>query len=125
MSYELKIDEKDRVVGRFISSVRKALFMAAFDNENHKKATQQSIATKLGVHRSVINRMLRGGNITLKSAAEIAWALGKAPKFSLEDQTKSLAQKNWVQNTGSINNEIKITPQTRSFGETRSSNVLL
>ncbi len=84
MSYELKISEKDRVAGRFISSVRKSLFMAVFDHNGRSRMSQQFVANKLGVHRSAINRILRGDrNLTLRSAAEIAWALGYKPNFSL------------------------------------------
>jgi transcriptional regulator with XRE-family HTH domain len=94
MSYELKISPKDRAVARFINGVRKALTLAAIDAKKRHKISQHSIAQKLGVNRSVINRQLRGeGNITLRSAAEIAWALGKVPTFSLEDQD-TLPQRN-------------------------------
>ena len=89
MSYELKINEKDRTAARFINSVRKKLFMAVFDAAGHKRTSQQAIATKLGINRSVVNRMLRGGNLTLRSVAELAWALGKTPQFSLEDEESS------------------------------------
>jgi transcriptional regulator with XRE-family HTH domain len=84
MSFELKINPKDRVAGRFIGSVRKALLKAAITEKEHNGITQQSIAEKLGVNRSVINRLLRGDtNLTLRSVAEIAWALGFEPVFEL------------------------------------------
>lgn len=107
MFYELKIDEKDRVAGRFISSVKKKLFMAAFDEAGKKKTTQQAIATKLGVNRSVINRMLRNGNITLRSVGEIAWALGKTPRFTLDDELGvNRIGSNWVRESGSAGSNI-------------------
>lgn len=84
MSYELKIDPKRRVAGRFIGNVRKALINAAVEEKTHRGLTQQKVADCLGVNRSVINRMLRGEvNLTLRSVAELAWSMGWEPRFSL------------------------------------------
>lgn len=85
MSYELKIDPKQRAAGRFIGSVRKALISAALNEKEKNGITQQEIANRLGVNRSVINRLLRGqGNLTLRTVAEIASVLGYVPKLVLE-----------------------------------------
>ncbi|MGH6761364.1 MAG: helix-turn-helix domain-containing protein [Phyllobacterium sp.] len=82
MSYKLRIPPKDRASGRFIALVRKALISAAMDE---KGVSQQSIANKLGVNRSVVNRLLRGeSNLTLRSIGELAWALEYKPSFKLE-----------------------------------------
>lgn len=72
MSFELALSLRERAGSRLIASVRKQLILAADDQH----ATQQSIADKLGVHRSVINRLLRGtANLTLRTLGELAWAL--------------------------------------------------
>ena len=85
MSFELKISPKDRAAGRFIGTVRKALIKAALDEKDRSGITQQAIAQKLNVNRSVVNRLLRGdSNLTLRSVAEIAWALELKPVFELE-----------------------------------------
>ncbi len=90
MSFELNVNPKDRVAGRFIGAVRRALIKAALEEKERTGASQQSIAAKLGVNRSVINRLLRGeANLTLRSVAEIAWALGRAPTFALQETPKS------------------------------------
>ena len=84
MSYDIKIDPKSRAAGRFIGQVRKALVSAAIEEKNETGVTQLQIASKVGVNRSVINRLLRGeANLTLRSVAEIAWALGWEPRFTL------------------------------------------
>lgn len=84
MSYELRIDEKQRAGSRFIAKVGKAITIAALDERQNSGITQQSIANKLNVNRSVINRWLRGGaNLTLRTLAEIAWALGFEIVFEL------------------------------------------
>lgn len=85
MSYKLKISPKERVSGRFLAQVRKALISTALS----EGASQQSIATKLDVNRSVINRLLRGDkNLTIRSIGELAWALDYKPTFSLEKKKK-------------------------------------
>lgn len=95
MSYELKIDPKSRAAGRFIGQVRKALVSAAIDEKKETKISQQQIASKLGVNRSVINRLLRGeANLTLRSVAEIAWALGWEPVFSLRRRSRTEPNRN-------------------------------
>ncbi|TIP70340.1 MAG: helix-turn-helix transcriptional regulator [Mesorhizobium sp.] len=89
MSYELKIDPKSRAAGRFIGQVRKELVSAAIAEKKETGVNQQQIATKLGVNRSVISRLLRGdANLTLRSIAEIAWAFGWEPKFTLQRKPK-------------------------------------
>ncbi|WP_161607329.1 helix-turn-helix domain-containing protein [Methyloferula stellata] len=74
----------DRAASRFIGNVRKALVSAAIDEKQNSGITQQGIAEKLGVNRSVINRLLRGdANLTLRSVAEIVWAIGWKIEFRL------------------------------------------
>jgi DNA-binding phage protein len=77
MSYELKISPRDRAGSRLVHSVHKQLVLAALDQKAETGVSQQQIAEKLGVNRSVINRLLRGtGNLTLRTLGEVAWALG-------------------------------------------------
>lgn len=88
MSFELKIDPKRRAAGRFIGTVRKALINAAINEKQARGLSQQKVADCLGVNRSVVNRMLRGDmNLTLRSVAELAWAMGWKPQFSMEKVT--------------------------------------
>jgi transcriptional regulator with XRE-family HTH domain len=69
---------------RFIGRVRSELQRALVAEKAAHKITQQQIATKLGVNRSVINRQLLGKeNMTLRSVAELAWALGWEIRFEL------------------------------------------
>lgn len=89
MSYELKIDPRKRAAGRFIGKVRKALISAAVDEKKSSGLTQQQVASAIGVNKSVINRLLRGNaNLTLRSVAEIAWAMGWDPDFTLKKRVQ-------------------------------------
>ena len=83
-SFMFDIGEKARKAARFIWHVRSELQRALIAEKATRKLTQQAIADQLGVNRSVINRQLMGEeNLTLRSVAEIAWALGWEPVFEL------------------------------------------
>jgi plasmid maintenance system antidote protein VapI len=78
------IGERPRKVSRFISHVRSELQSALIGEKKVRKLTQQAIAKMLGVNRSVINRQFVGTeNLTLRSVADLAWALGYDIDFKL------------------------------------------
>jgi predicted XRE-type DNA-binding protein len=78
------IGERPRTASRFISHVRSELQGALIKEKKKRKLTQQAIAKILGVNRSVINRQFVGTeNLTLRSVAELAWALGYDVDFKL------------------------------------------
>lgn len=86
-SYVFDIGEKDRKASRFIGHVRTELQKALVAEKAERKITQQQIANQIGVNRSVINRQLMGTeNLTLRSVAELAWALGWEIDFTLRKQ---------------------------------------
>jgi plasmid maintenance system antidote protein VapI len=69
-----------------VSLVRRALQKAFAEEHRSSGMTQTDIANAIGVHRSVINRELRGQkDITLSRVAELAWALRRKPRFELEE----------------------------------------
>ena len=71
------VSPRDRAGGRLVHSVHKQLVLAAMDEKAAAGVSQQEIAEKLGVNRSVVNRLLRGtGNLTIRTLGEVAWALG-------------------------------------------------
>lgn len=48
--------------------------------------TQTSLAEKLGVHRSTVNKRLSGArNLTLETVADLIWALGQDVKVEIFD----------------------------------------
>ena len=78
------IGERPRTVSRFISHVRSELQGALIKEKKSRKLTQQAIAKMLGVNRSVINRQFVGTeNLTLRSVADLAWAMGYDVDFML------------------------------------------
>jgi DNA-binding phage protein len=84
------INEKSREASRFLSHVRDEIQRAFIEEKRDNKLTQQAVAEKLGVNRSVINRQLKGEeNLTLRTVAELAWAMGWKPKFELVRRRRS------------------------------------
>jgi transcriptional regulator with XRE-family HTH domain len=82
-SYLYDIGEKERAGSRFIAHVRREVQGAFLHERKSRKLTQQQIATKLGINRSVVNRQLGGlENMTLRSVAELLWAMGWEPEFT-------------------------------------------
>jgi transcriptional regulator with XRE-family HTH domain len=95
VSYQLKIDPKKRTAGRFIGRVRDELIKAFLAEKADHKVTQEKIAKALGVHRSVVNRYLKdGSNLTLRSVAELAWALDREVVFELRKPSVSFGMNN-------------------------------
>jgi transcriptional regulator with XRE-family HTH domain len=64
--------------------VRRAIQQALIEEFKSRGLTQAQIARELGVHRSVINKEIRGeGNLTLTRIGELAHVLGRKPMFDL------------------------------------------
>ena len=89
-SFQISITPSKRVATRFIGGVRRKV-LHALEEENKKSGLKQTdIARAIGVHRSVINRELRGKkDLTLGRLAELAWAMGRTPFFALMESTQS------------------------------------
>src|SRR5688572_13872856 len=70
------IGARGRAVARFMGRVRREVQRAVAWEKQSRKLTQQQIADMIGINKSVINREILGGNLTLRRLAELAWALG-------------------------------------------------
>jgi len=86
MSFRISISPKDRTAGRFVSRVRRSIQKALAEEAQKNGLTQSDLARAIGVNRSVISREIRGyKDLSLSRVAELAWALGRRPVFSLEE----------------------------------------
>ena len=84
-SFQFDIGSRARNAGRFIGRVRLELLKALSERKKDEKLTQQELAKKLDVHRSLINRQLSGeSNLTLRSLADLAWAMNMEISFELK-----------------------------------------
>jgi len=80
MSYQMRNDERSRKAGRFVARVHKAIQQAVV----RSGLKQNEIATKLGLDRSIVNRRILGqSNLTLRTIADLAWALDHDLVFDL------------------------------------------
>lgn len=94
-SFQLTLSPSRRAAARFVTAVRRALLKALSEELQERGLTQSEIARVIGVHRSVINRELRGQkDITLSRVAELAYAMGRAPTFTLPALDDEFAKSN-------------------------------
>src|SRR5690349_21278019 len=92
-SLQITITPDKRAAARFVGKVRRAIQKAYIEEQRKSGVSQSDIARALGVHRSVINRELKGfKDLTLGRVAQLAWALGRAPTFSLEPKVEAAGQ---------------------------------
>lgn len=85
-SLQISISPDKRAAARFLGNVRRAIQKAYVEEQIKRGVSQSDIARALGVHRSVINRELKGfKDITLGRVAQLAWALGRKPTFHLDE----------------------------------------
>ena len=96
-SFDRKIDNRRQVFLALASSIEGQLRDAYAKKYEAKEETQASLARKLGVGRSVVNRRLRGHtNMTIESLADMAWALGHCIEVEISDPKVELANRKRV-----------------------------
>lgn len=86
MRFRFDIGGRARAASRLTGDVRSDLIRAILREKLATGLTQQQLAKKLGVSRSMLNRSLAGKEeLTLRSLADLAWALDKEVVFELRD----------------------------------------
>jgi len=89
-SFQITLSPSKRAAGRFVYRVRRALQKALAEEQERRGLNQSAVARAIGVHRSVVNRELRGGkDITLGRVAELAWALGRRAVLELPEESQA------------------------------------
>jgi transcriptional regulator with XRE-family HTH domain len=86
-SFQISITPNRRAAARFVTDVRRKI-LKALEEENKKRGLKQTdLARAINVHRSVINRELRGKkDMAIGRVAELGWALGRVPTFDLPER---------------------------------------
>ena len=83
--FHFDIGERARHAGRFIGRVRGELLRALSERKSEAGFSQQGLARKLDTERALINRQLSGeANLTLRSLADLAWAMDLEISFELK-----------------------------------------
>jgi hypothetical protein len=90
-SFRIAIEPNRRAAARFVGQVRRALQKAFVEEQQARGLTQAEIARELKVHRSVINRELKGfKDMTLGRVGELSWAMGRKASFSADELVQSV-----------------------------------
>lgn len=106
MSYQIKIDKRARQAAKVISKLQNRIQEMLVQSG----MTQQQVAERLGVDRSVINRRLSGkANLTARSIADFAYVFGKDVDLKFVDATKE-SLVNWVYSGPAENKTVHIRP---------------
>ena len=100
--FRFDIGARSRTAGRLMGRIRRELLRAVTE-EKQAGLTQQELARRLESGRSNINRQLSGeAEITLRSLADLAWALDREITFELRRPDEAAGQ--------------NILPQTSTIG---------
>lgn len=92
-SFHFDIGERARHAGRFIGRVRGELLRALSERKSERGFSQEALARKLDTKRSLINRQLSGeSNLTLRSLADLAWAMDLEISFELKKPASHAGQ---------------------------------
>ena len=101
--FHFDIGERARHAGRFIGRVRGELLRALSERKSEIGFSQQGLAQKLDTGRTLINRQLSGeANLTLRSLADLAWAMDMEISFELKKPTVRAGQNQPVATTTTI-----------------------
>lgn len=97
-SFHFDIGARARNAGRFIGRVRGELLRALSERKSEGGLSQEALARKLDTERSLINRQLSGeSNLTLRSLADLAWAMDLEISFELKKPAADAGQNQPIQ----------------------------
>lgn len=83
MSFQINLSDQSKASARFIRRVHREI-QKAFSSRSKAGLSQQDLAAKLGINRATINKRLLGqDNLTLRSIADLAWAMDSDIDFKI------------------------------------------
>ena len=92
-SYIVDVGPRSRAVSRFVARVRSEILTAISEERQVSAVNQHKLAEQLKKKRADINRQLTGeAPLTLRSIAELSWALGREINFELHKPATSAGQ---------------------------------
>jgi ribosome-binding protein aMBF1 (putative translation factor) len=112
--FRFDIHGRSRKAARLMGRVRRELLKAVME-ERQAGLTQQELARRLELRRSIVNRQLSGeSEITLRGLADLAWALDREVTVELHRPAVTTGQ-NIPPTTSTVSHQpIRIiTPKTR------------
>jgi hypothetical protein len=123
--YRLDIGARARTTGRFIGRVRSQLLQALVEERLTTGLTQQRLSETLEVPRGLLNRQLAGeADLTLRSVAELAWALNREVHIELRKPEITPGQNQPAAFTTLESGQPRVFGQANASGATvRASNI--
>lgn len=101
-SFRFDIGGRSRFAGRLLGQIRSELLRALAERKKESGLSQQKLAQKLDVDRGLINRQLAGEeHLTLRSLADIAWALDMEIRFEVREPWIAAGQ-NQISETSTV-----------------------
>jgi hypothetical protein len=106
--FNFNIGCRARNAGRFIGRVRNELLRALSEKKAESGFCQEALARKLDLERSLINRQFSGEeNLSLRSIADLAWAMGMEISFELKSPAANAGQNQPMMTSTVSHGEIK------------------
>jgi transcriptional regulator with XRE-family HTH domain len=88
-SFRTKIDARRQTFLVLVGEIERQLREAYDRKFRAREATQSSLANKLGINRSAVNRRLTGRtNMTIETLADMVWALDQSVSVKIFDPTE-------------------------------------
>jgi Helix-turn-helix len=120
-SFRTKVSQRRATYLRLVGQIEGQLREAYHRRFREKKITQSSLADKLGVGRSVVNRRLSGQrNMTIETIADMVWGLGHAIEVKIYDPSERMGA-NFPDPTTS-GGLVEITPDQIGPSDSRRGN---
>jgi transcriptional regulator with XRE-family HTH domain len=102
-SFHFDIGGRARHAGRFIGRVRSELLRALSERKTEGGFSQQALAERLDLERALVNRQLSGeANLSLRSLADLAWAMGMEISFELKQPATRAGQNQPTTTTSTV-----------------------
>jgi hypothetical protein len=106
--FHFDIGGRARNAGRFIGRVRNELLRALSEKKTESGICQQALARKLDIERALVNRQLSGEeNLSLRSLADLAWAMDMEISFELKSPAANAGQNQPIMTSTVSHGEIK------------------
>ncbi len=109
--FDFELDPKEEAAAILIGDAGDELQSALLRVKDRDGLTQQKLADRLGIDRATVNRCFSGHrNLTLRTIAEIAWALDHDVQLKLIDKNEEAVGCNFFRNEhrlGSIANDLR------------------
>lgn len=117
-SYLFEIGSKRRKTARLIGQVRDEIVRAFVQEKTSKLISQDDLAAKLDVNKSVISRDFNSyTNMTLSKVADYAWALDCDIVFKMKKKSDSVSEFVYDMRTNKVESRYEVESEADTLVE--------